>query len=225
DPPGEVLDDWLARHPAAAIKLAPAANVPASWRQRAECEWISRGGECRQLVTWFGDLASRPGGSVATILATSEARRQVTGDPDAPLAWAEKIGRYVYEPDAAVLAAHLSGALAAELGLAGIDRETAYLTSDRPVIDAAVAGFEVLAVLPFQLKVLRAYVRQHQFGHVEVKKRGVNCDPLALQKQLRGAGSERGVVLITRHRAKSIAIVARRFGLASAAADTVQPPD
>ena len=211
DPSTEVLERWLARQPAAAIKLAPAAQLPNAWHAAAECEWISRGGECRQLVAWFGSLAPRVGQHVATVLTTSEGRRQISGTPRLPIPPANTIGRYVYEPDAAILAARLAGQLANELGLSSFSPETAYLTGDRPVIDAAVAGFEVLDVLPFQVKKLKAYLRQHQAGHVEVKKRGVSCDPLALQKQLSADGSEKLVVLVTRYQAKSVAIVARRL--------------
>ncbi len=216
DPPTHVLERWLERQPAAAIKLAPAARVPDSWQPFAECEWISRGGECRQLVAWFGTLARRVGDHVATVLSTSAAPRHVAGKPHTPVPQTARIGRYLYEPDAAVLAAHLSGQLAAELALSSFSPETAYLTGDQPVLDAAAAGFEVLEVLSFQLKKLKSYLQQKQIGHVEVKKRGVDCDPLALQKQLSGAGSEPAVVLITRRQAKAIAIVARRLSSATA---------
>jgi len=211
DPPTEVLEHWLARQPSAAIKLAPAARLPDSWQSTAESEWISRGGECRQLVAWFGDLAKRVGEHVATILSTSSPPRHVSGQPQTPVPRTERIGRYVYEPDAAVLAAHLSGQLAMELELGSFSTETAYLTGDRPIVDAAAAGFEVIDVLPFQLKKLKWYLRQLRAGHVEVKKRGVTCDPLTLQKELSGEGNVPAVVLVTRHQSKSIAIVARRL--------------
>jgi len=58
-PSGEALEAMLGQSPHAAVKLAPAAAVPEGWLGRAELEWISRQGQCRQLVAWFGRLARR----------------------------------------------------------------------------------------------------------------------------------------------------------------------
>jgi hypothetical protein len=206
-----VLEGLLKQQPAGAIKLAPAARLPESWLREAECEWISRGGECRQLMAWFGPLARQPGVRAATVLSRDGMPRKITGTAGLPVPQAASVARYIYEPDAAILAAGLNGALASQLGLSGFSADVAYLTSDQPVDDPAIAGFEVLDVLPFQLRGLKAYCRERQFGHIEVKKRGVACDPLSLQKQLSGAGGEPAVVLITLIHGKPTALVARRL--------------
>ena len=64
DPGPGVIDHLRAACPAGAVKLAPAATLPDAWPREAELEWISRAGECRQLICWFGELArtrSAPG--------------------------------------------------------------------------------------------------------------------------------------------------------------------
>src|SRR5690606_27367077 len=68
EPSDEVIDQLLARNPHAAIKLAPACEPLRHWEERAELEWISRAGECRQLVAWFGALTDSPGTRRATML-------------------------------------------------------------------------------------------------------------------------------------------------------------
>ncbi len=59
EPGPAMIESLLAANPQGAVKLAPAARAPADWATRAELEWISRGGECRQLVAWFARSPSR----------------------------------------------------------------------------------------------------------------------------------------------------------------------
>jgi hypothetical protein len=263
EPGPDVIDRLRAVCGAAAVKLAPAAELPQSWQQDAEWEWISRGGECRQLVVWFGPLARSCGLRRATVVSRNAERgtrsadsqasggrqppgdfqatadspfeSQTTeqgagqgrgaGDPDAgnfevrsivgrpalDIPAAAKLGRYLAEPDAAVLAAELSGELAAERKLAPIAPGSAYLTGDQAEPDAALAWFEVSDVLPFDLKRLKALLRQRGCGRLEIKKRGVPHDPEQIRRQLRVPGDNSATVFITRIGGGVTAIVARRI--------------
>ena len=67
------IDAMLTVNPHGAVKLAPAADVPDTWIERCEREWISRDGECRQLVAWFGRLTSQPGIARATAITAGGA--------------------------------------------------------------------------------------------------------------------------------------------------------
>lgn len=213
-PPLDVLRQLLAALPHAAIKLAPAAELPADWHAQAELEWLSRRGECRQLVAWFGDLTDEPGRRRATIVSDSgPVRTLVAGEgrgtePPAPSA---RVGRFVYEPDSAVIAAGLVPALAEELRLAPLDPRIAYLTGDEPRTDPAVAAFEVLESLPFHLKRLKALLRARGIGRLEIKKRGVPYAPEEIARALRVAGDEAATLLLTRQGDKPLAILARRL--------------
>ena len=69
EPGPEIMERLLEACGNAAIKLAPAAEVPATWARAAELEWIGRGRQCRQLVAWFGRLAEHPGRRRATIVS------------------------------------------------------------------------------------------------------------------------------------------------------------
>lgn len=201
--------------PSCAIKLAPAAEVPAAWSDDSELEWISRRGQCRQLVAWFGQLARWPGARAATILRhDGVAPRTVHGVPTIEAPLDAHIGRFVFEPDPAVLAAGLSGALAEQHELHQFEPDICYLTGDRPIDDAAMASFAVLDVLPLDIKKLRRYLQDRRIGHLEVKKRGVIPDPDVIRRQLVGScqGDQRLVLLLTRIAGRSVAIAARREG-------------
>jgi hypothetical protein len=209
-PPLEVIEALLGKNPQAAIKLAPAADVPPNWEQSAEREWLESRGECRQQVAWFGSLARQPGEKAATIVDAPGGPRTVPGRGEGSIPIAEKIGRYVYEPAAAVLAAKLTHVLSGEHHLKAVSRQAMYMTGDAMIQDAALAGFEVLEVLPHDERQLKAWLRQRGIGRLEVKKRGCDVDPEKLRKRLGGQGDDSATLLICPVGGKVQAIVARR---------------
>lgn len=209
--PGLVqLQALLQRCPHAAIKLAPAAEVPGDWGSAAELEWISRGRQCRQLVAWFGDLARHPGCRAATVLG-DHPPHTIVGRPYPEPPVAQRIGRYVFEPDPAVLAAGLTGTLARQYGLAALASGVGYLTGDSACDDAALSAFEVHEMLPLKLPVLKAAVRTYGIGALEVKKRAVECDVARLQQQLRGPGQRTAALIVTPHAGQTRALLCRRL--------------
>jgi SAM-dependent methyltransferase len=216
DPPAAAIDTLRTRSAHGAIKLAPAAEVSDAWSQEAELEWISFSRQCRQLVVWFGRLVTAAGQRRATIVDRQGiAARSLVGRAAIETPSAARIGRYVFEPDAAVLAANLTGALAAELHLESIAPGAVYLTGDQAIRDAAAAGFEVLDVVPFDVKRLKKILRAGGFGRLEVKKRGVEHDPAAVAKQLKVPGDHAATLLIARLGKPVVAILARRLERAS----------
>lgn len=214
EPPLAVIERMLASSGNAALKLAPAAEVPRSWETQGELEWISRDRQCRQLVAWFGRLATASGSRRVTIVSSQPegpaVLRTLSGRPDARTPVAPQIGRYVFDPDAAVLAAKLVGTLAAEHALAAIDESVAYLTGDWPIHDPALACFEVTDVLPFDLKRLKQLVRSRGIGQLEIKKRGVRQEPEQIRRQLRLSGDHAAVLLVAPVERRVTAILAKR---------------
>ena len=88
EPSEEAIEKLLSMVPHAAIKLSPACEPPAAWEAAGELEWISRGGECKQLVVWQGNLAREPGFRRATLLAAGDLEAEprvvqtLVGDPE-----------------------------------------------------------------------------------------------------------------------------------------------
>jgi len=105
---------------------------------------------------------------------------------------------YLYEPDPAVIRAHVIGQLANQLGAAQIDREIAYLTGGRAIGTPFARCWRVIEWLPWNLKRLRVRLRALDVGAVTVKKRGSPLDTDALARQLAGDGSRALVVVLTR---------------------------
>jgi len=217
EPRPDLIEQLFARHPHGAIKLAPATDLPLAWSTAAEREWISRAGECKQQVVWFGDLSQGAGQVRATLLARAldtpadrAVLATVAGPPSMELPHAAAIGRYVLEPDAAVLAADLAGHLAKQHSLAAITPGIAYLTGDYAVADPALACFEVLESMPYRPARLAAWLKERHIGRLEIKKRGVTEDPAKVRKLLRVDGDNAATILLLPVARSVTAIIARR---------------
>ena len=218
EPPLDTVNRLLESNSRAALKLAPATKAPDEWAERAELEWIGSRGECRQQVAWFDDLARFPGERSATAFISGSASAQtVHGIPHAEIPLSPDIGRYVFEPHAAVLAAGLACVVAQKHKLAELSPGVAYLTGDEIVEDPILSCFEVIEVLPFDPKHLRTEIRERRIGNLEIKKRSVRISPEELRKQLRLKGDESATLLLVPIRKKVRAILAKR---ASREADT-----
>ena len=190
EPSLSTLESWLQEAPNAAFKLAPAARLPEHWVDASELEWISRGGECRQLVAWRGALAEAPGKRRATRVSekTEDPPASFLGDPIVLPDLVDQIGPYVYEPDPGVLAAGLDGALAAERGLAPFSTHAAYYTGPTILADPLLASFQVEEVMPLDRKALSRLIAERGIGRLEIKCRGVEIDPERLRADLRPQG-------------------------------------
>lgn len=120
------------------------------------------------------------------------------------------VGRYLHEPDGAVIRAGLLDAIAAHHDLWLLDPHLAYLSSDEPLDTPFATTFEVLENLPYDLKLLRRWVRENAVGTVEIKKRGLDVDPAALRRQLKPKGRNSATLVLARTVDGARALVCRR---------------
>jgi hypothetical protein len=117
----------------------------------------------------------------------------------------------LFEPDPAVLAAKLTGALAAEHGLSAVVSGVAYLIADRAVNHAAMECFEVIEVMPYRPKALKAWLTARGLGRIEIKKRGLRLDPDEIRSELQVPGDAEATVMLAPIAERTTAIVARRL--------------
>ena len=213
EPSLDQLANWRKVVPNAAIKLAPACRLPAVWQNECELEWISRTNECKQLVAWSGSLANNPGLRTATKIDSAGDSSSHSGSPDLAINWTETVGNYVYEPDSSILAAHLIGSIADNLGLSQFSATKAYLTSDSYIEDSLISAFQVKAIFPFQRKKLSAELQQRGIGSLELKCRGLDVDLPLLRKSLKLKGTESATLILTpdaNNKKKPIVILCNR---------------
>jgi SAM-dependent methyltransferase len=193
-PPLSFIEQWRATTPQAGVKISPGVDY-AELPTEAEVEFISVAGEVREGVLWFGGLHS----GVQRRATLLPGKHTLTSSQDASDIAVTRPQAYLYEPDGAVIRAHLVEQLANVLGASKIDEDIAYLTATGVVPTSFARAFAVEDVLPFQLKRLRHYLRERQIGQVTIKKRGSPLDPDTLRRRLRLTGEGLHRVLFLTH--------------------------
>jgi hypothetical protein len=123
-------------------------------------------------------------------------RAEVLTDADPDDCRTDAPGRWIVDPDGAVVRAGLVRQYAARHGLWQLDPDIAYLSGDR--LPAGVRGFEVLEEIPMREKQLRQALSARNCGSLEILVRGVDVDPDALRRRLRPVGTETLSLVITR---------------------------
>jgi hypothetical protein len=204
-PPWNFLLSLARTVPRAAFKVAPGidhALVPPG----AEAEWISDGGDVKEAAIWCGDLAGVP--RRATLLP-SGATLTGTGDALAPVG---EVRDWLYDPDGAVVRAHLVAELAETIDATTVDPTIAYLTSAELAETPFARAYRVDEVMPFSLKRLRAALRARGVGRVEIKKRGSALDVEQLRRDLRLSGDNGATVVLTRVAGKPTVLLCTPVG-------------
>lgn len=212
------------RVPALGMKLGPGIahrDLPGD----ALAQWLSVAGDVLEADLWFADLAPEgPGrgavvvgrdGRATTLLDPGDPTGPITPAPSGPGAsGGEAVGRYVFEPDGAIIRAGLVHRVAERLDARLLDPTIAFLTGDRLPADddtaRCVATFRVLDVMPYSLKRLRSYLRERQVGTLEIKKRGWDLDPARLRQQLALRGTASGTIILTRVAGEHRVVVVER---------------
>ncbi|MFE3826240.1 SAM-dependent methyltransferase [Streptomyces sp. NPDC059092] len=210
-PPLSWAVEAVRRVGAGAIKIAPGIPhelVPDDF----EAEWISDGGDVKEAVLWYAGKRPRattssssvppvtPGTRRATLLSPRTSPTAPTtlagrGLPDPPV---RAVGRFLYEPDGAVIRAHLVAEVAEELDGRLIDETIAYLTADGLRPTPYATAYEITDELPFNLKKLKALLRTREVGVLTVKKRGSAVEPEELRRRLKLKGPHATTVFLTR---------------------------
>jgi hypothetical protein len=192
-PPLDVLLDTY-RDREFVVKISPGIDFD-RLNVSGEVEVTSLAGDVREACLWSAGLAEPGISRRATVLGADGRAEQVTdAEPDdCPVAAA---GRWIVDPDGAVVRAGLVRHYAARHGLWQLDPKIAYLSGDR--LPPATRGFEVLENLPFGERRLRQALAEMDCGAAEILVRGVDVDPAVLRPRLRLRGRRSLSVVITR---------------------------
>ncbi len=178
------------------VKCAPGIDfdVLGDMGFHGEIEVTSWAGSVREACLWTRGLGEPGITRRATLLDSGE---QLTdADDEIPTGTMGAVGRWIIDPDGAVVRAGLVRHYAARHGLWQLDPEIAYLTGN--AVPPGVRGFEVLEQLPFTEKLLRQTLSARDCGPLEILVRGVRVDPDDLRKRLRPRGDTPYSVVITR---------------------------
>jgi hypothetical protein len=212
------LPDVLQRLPSsctAAIKVAPATPHAGYFPPNVQREWLGDDRECKQQILWVGPETDKPGHRTATHIGKQGEVSQISvleSESRPEVIVGKQILRYLYEPHAIVLAAQLNNVIGDRYGLQRFSADVVYLTGDEVVEDPLLTQFEVLAVLPLNLRKTQVFLNRLEVGEIEVKKRGIDDVTASQFKRLKLDGKQRATVLLTRLGRSRIAVIAKRRG-------------
>jgi hypothetical protein len=187
---------------AVGIKAAPGLPldlVPPGW----EVELIADRRDLKEAVLWSPAMATTP--RRATVLPGGDS---LVAAPGAALPRAEP-GAYLLDPNPAVTRAGLVEELGRALGAWKIDARVGFLSADGPLGTPFGRLLVVEDSLPWNLKRLRALLRDRGAGAVEIRKRGSAVDVEDLRRRLQLRGDRQLTVVLTRVLDRPWALVCR----------------
>lgn len=184
-------------------KLAPGLPhrlLPAG----VQAVWVSHDGDLVETGLWRG-----PDWPVDRRLAVRlpQGETVAAGPPTPP---AGPLGRWLWEPDPAVIRSGALGAVAESLEAHPVADQIAYLTGSADRRSPFATRFEILEVLPARTKQVRAWAAAAGVGALEIKQRGLDLDPAQWRKQLKLKGSAQASLICAPSPSGPLALVTRR---------------
>ena len=184
------------------IKVSPAVPHRLAAEMGARLEFVSDAGECKEGLLWvtFPVGGVPQGGEDIRLTATrltDAGPLHLTGTPDAvPLPIGD--GPILYEPDPAVIRAHLVGTLAAHLNAACVDPQIAYLLAQEYVPTPFASAYQMVERFAWGRRRLQDALTRHGAGRLVVKKRGFALEPDDVRRGLKLTGTQEWTVVISR---------------------------
>lgn len=182
---------WCLDH-ASCIKAAPGldrSTVPPGW----EVEFVAVGRELRESVLWAPPLAGTR--ARATVLPAGATLAVEGSEPPAPV---RAPGGWLLDPSPAVTRAGAVASVAAQVEGWQVDPQIAFLCADTPAPTAFGRWLHIVESLPFALRPIRAALRAHGIGRLDIRRRGLAGDVDHLRRRLRVDADGRGVLVMTR---------------------------
>lgn len=193
----ELVDAWRSHE--LAVKCAPGLDF-SEWEGLVSL--VSVDGAVKEACLYTPGLAdgARREAVMITDGRVDRLNDAAAGAADVPVG---PPGRYILDPDGAVVRAGLVRHYAAREGLWMLDERIAYLTGDR--LPTGRTGFPFIELVP--LKKLKGVLSRHSAGSVEILVRGVDVDPDELRKRMKLKGDRPMAVVCTRIGRQGVALV------------------
>ncbi len=202
EPPFEVVEELLQLVPRGALKLSPASQFD-SVTIPHEIEWISDRDGLKEAVVWTGDFCT--GETSVSLLHKGVTLVESVLPRVEPVVSAA--GRYIYEPDPALIRSGLLGRKAAHLGMYLVSSDIAYMTSDTAIDDPFFVAYRIKDRMPFNIKRLEKILRERNVGVLTVKKRGFPMLPEEVISKLKLDGRNTATIILTRENGKHTAYI------------------
>jgi hypothetical protein len=180
------------------VKISPAFDYKEleALPEDPEIEIISEDNNCKVAMLWFGELKTTAKRRATILVSGAPSQEHYQGEysydfiniqprPVVPIAAPQT---YLYEPNKAIIKAHLIEEVAAAYGLAKINRQLSFLTGgeltglDRPGVFRI---FKINACRPFTLKELKSYLKTEKIMRVNIITKRFPLLPEELYQKLK----------------------------------------
>ncbi|MDR3069417.1 MAG: class I SAM-dependent methyltransferase [Propionibacteriaceae bacterium] len=166
--------------------------------------WVSEAGDLVELSIWNG--IDGPGSRKAVLLPKG-GQMDIASSAVARIG---QVGRYLYEPDPAVIRAGGIPQVAEVVNGWLLAPKIGYISSDDLTPTPYACAFEVDEVLPFDTRKIRAALGARDIGKLEIKVRGVDINPAQYRKELRLRGRAAATLILTDTATGAKAVIASR---------------
>uniref|UniRef100_Q3ANS3 THUMP-like domain-containing protein n=1 Tax=Chlorobium chlorochromatii (strain CaD3) TaxID=340177 RepID=Q3ANS3_CHLCH len=206
----------LAKAPHICIKASPAleiSNLKMLLPALHTILVVSVSGECKEILLLLkrGAEAEHPITKAICLQADNNAVVEIVGTHEQHRSLAESLQCYLYEPDAAIIKARLSGVVAKQEGLEFLNKSVDYLTSNHVVASFAGKVFQVIESVPYKPKEFRKFLDRHAISAASIQRRDFPLSADELRKKFRLREDEKHFLIFTRNRnAEPICIYAER---------------
>lgn len=207
-PPLKTIRTWQAGR--IIVKLSPGVDLAQLQTYPGLVCFVSVSGTLKEALLVFDPQIGRTDSYLAVLLSggadAPDILEKLNAD-DSTVAPISAPRRWLVEPDPAIIRAGLVSHLALEIGGAQLDAEIAYITTDQKPDSPWVRAWRIVDWMSFNLKKLRAYLREHDVGQITVKKRGTAVTPEALIARLKLNGNGSRTIVLTRCRGEHVTLV------------------
>lgn len=166
------------------VKISPAFDYKelALLPEQPEVEVISEDGVVKVVLLWFGDFKGCQ--RRATCLAGDKI---YSLENNYSVAETTTLKKYLYEPDKAIIKAHLIDEAADKYGLCKIDQKSVFLTADDLINEGRdlFRIFRVIQQLKFSPKVIKKYLKENKIEKANIITRAFPVSVEDLYDQLK----------------------------------------
>lgn len=226
--------DWLravrSAIPYSAAKVSPFVPDDTLISFPGAVEFISAEGECREAVLWPPEashvsLITLP--NEAPLFTATTIDSQKVAHTLQPLKNAARIrydepNQFIYEPDPAIVRAHLLSTLASQIeGASALDPTSYYLTSNTRLSTPFAGRYQVYDSMPLRPQDVQKRCASLGLNISAIKTRWSSFQPEELRKKITGdKGSRvRGVVIVTKVQGRPSALICGEVERAAPASD------
>jgi len=165
--------------------------------EEPEIEIIAEDNNCKVAMLWFGDLKTKAKRRATILsgkpvsagkLADNPVYDFVDSDPRTIVPIILEPRLYLYEPNKAIIKAHLVEEAAAAYGLSKINRQLSFLTGDALVgrnEPGVFRAFKVRTCRPFALKELKSFLKTEKISRVNIITKRFPLLPEELYQKLK----------------------------------------